>query len=154
MFDSFMESLKISRVNLWFNYHNIGYFWLGGWVSNREGTWRELPLINKTLIFDMDDNWKDVLWKIIVSLLWLVHLSLHRLQFNKYIYLKVYIYSCLPPPHPGSDNTEPYIHYAYFYVDTENGVVVTRGEGDREDKMREGHQLYGEGWKAEFWWWA
>ena len=38
-------------------------------------------------------------------------------------------------------------------VNTENRVVVTRGEGaEVEGKMDKGDQLYGDGWKLTFWW--
>ena len=39
------------------------------------------------------------------------------------------------------------------YVDTENRVVVTRGEGGK-DKIGKVGQLYGDRWKLSFWWWA
>ena len=46
------------------------------------------------------------------------------------------------------------------HVNTENRVVVTRGEGAQcgrwgeEAKMVKRDQMYSEGWKLNFWWWA
>ena len=37
------------------------------------------------------------------------------------------------------------------HIDTENGAVVTRGRGGREGEMGKGDQLYGDGWKLNFW---
>ena len=38
------------------------------------------------------------------------------------------------------------------HVDVENRVVFTRGV--REGEMGKGDQVYGDGWKQNFWWWA
>lgn len=40
------------------------------------------------------------------------------------------------------------------HADTENRIGVTRGEGVVEGKMDKGDQLYGDGRKVNFWWWA
>ena len=43
-----------------------------------------------------------------------------------------------------------------YHVDRENRVAVTRGEwGDGrgwEGETGRGNQLYGDGWKLNFWW--
>ena len=37
-------------------------------------------------------------------------------------------------------------------MDTENKLVVTRGEGVEGGQSRERAHVYGDGWQLDFWW--